>query len=142
MNDRSHLFSSTNQPDPSRRNRGPLKTRSVITSGKFDGIDGRTGVGRRYLDLCRAFEREAREAGAADISTVGKTLIRQAASLTMRCEELQAAQLKGKKISIDDLVRMTSEIRRILAAVTGKQARNQAAAPSLLETYLDSEPAA
>jgi hypothetical protein len=93
----------------------------------FDGVDGRSPSGRRFRDLCRAYEREC----GGNLSVIGKTLIRQAASLTMQCEEMQAAQLNGKTVSIDDTVRMTSEIRRILAAVAGKPGRNQAAAPTL-----------
>jgi hypothetical protein len=136
MNGNPHRFSRTNQPDPSRRARGPVN-RSAVTSGKklLDGVDCRLPPGRRFADLCRAYERQAREAGG-DLSVVGRTMIRQAASLTVMCEKLQADQLNGKEISIDDLVRASSEIRRILAVVTGKPTRNQAAAPSALEAYL------
>jgi hypothetical protein len=100
----------------------------------FDGVDARSGVGRRYRDLCRAYEAEA----GGGLSVIGRTLIKQAASLTVRCEQMQADLLNGKPVSCDEIVRMPSEIRRILAAVTNKPGRNQAAMPSL-QDYIASK---
>ena len=113
--------------------------RSKITSGKrlLQGVDGRLPAGRRFADLCRAYEAQC----GGNLTVVGKMLCKQAASLSIRCEQLQADVVIGKPVAIDDLVRATSEIRRILAAVTGKPSRNQAAAPSLLDAYLENEAA-
>jgi hypothetical protein len=141
MTQRGKPFTREYQPAADRRARGPVD-RSQITSGKrlLHGVDGRLPAGRRFADLCRQYERQAREAGG-DVSAVGRVLIKQAASLTMMCEQMQVDQLNGKTVAIDDVVRASSEIRRILAAVTGKPSRNQAAAPSALDAYLESEAA-
>jgi hypothetical protein len=109
-------------------------TRSKITSGKrlLQGVDGRLPAGRRFADLCRAYETQC----GGNLTVVGKMLCKQAASLSIRCEQLQADVVIGKPVAIDDLVRATSEIRRILAAVTNKPGRNQAAMPSLADYVL------
>jgi hypothetical protein len=133
MSQGTKLFSRDYQPDPSRRVRGPVKTRSAITSGtrSFDGVDARSRHGRRFNDLCRAYEKEA----GGSLSVTGKTLVRQAATLSLRCELMQAEMLRGRKVKIDDLVRMSSEVRRILAAVGIKTAAMKPAAETL-DQYL------
>jgi hypothetical protein len=79
--------------------------------------------------LCRGYEREA----GGHLSTTGKVLVRQAATLSLRCELMQAEMLRGRKVKIDDLVRMSSEVRRILQAVGIKTAAMKPAAPTLAE---------
>jgi hypothetical protein len=126
----------TRDYQPARRARGPVD-RSKVTRGLkvLDGIDARLPAGRRYADLCRQF---AREAGATSETATGRTLIRQAAGLAVRLELLQADQLNGKKVSIDDTVRLSSEIRRVLQALKTKPTSN-ATGPSALDEYLARE---
>jgi hypothetical protein len=112
--------------------------RSQITRGTklLHGIDGRLPAGRRYADLCRQF---AAEAGAASQTVTGRTLVRQAAGLAVRLELLQADELSGKEVPVDDVVRLSSEIRRVLYALQRKPVRSTAQTPSLQdyirETY-------
>lgn len=87
--------------------------RSAVTTGKklLDGVDCRLPPGRRFADLCRAYERQAREAGG-DLSVVGKTMIRQAASLTVMCEQMQADQARCDVVARDPVSDGTSKSSR------------------------------
>jgi hypothetical protein len=45
-------------------------------------------------------------------------LIRQAAALLLRCEQQQAAVVRGVVVSADELVRLSSEARRIMSGLS------------------------
>jgi hypothetical protein len=89
------------------------------------GAEQRTKLARRYDELCEQFTAEA----GGDLTVAGRLLISQAATLSLRCELMQAEMLRGHKVKIDDLVRLASEARRALASISGKA--GAAAAPGM-----------
>jgi hypothetical protein len=65
-------------------------------------------------------------------------LVRQAASLIMRGEQLQAAIARGEHVDPDELIRLTNTARRTLAVIS-KRERSK---PATLSDYLASRGAA
>jgi hypothetical protein len=67
--------------------------RSAVTNGKtFVGVDGRSRHARRYYDLIADLARDL----GGNLSTAEMAIVRQAAALTVRAEELQAAICRGR----------------------------------------------
>jgi hypothetical protein len=102
-------------------------TRSKVTNGSrlLRGIDGRSADARRYRDLIVELVRE--HGGESALSISGLAMVRQAASLMLRCEQEQARVVRGEPVNEDALVRLSSEARRILSALrrrTAKRERN------------------
>jgi hypothetical protein len=108
-------------------------TRSKVTNGSrlLRGIDGRSADARRYRDLIVELVREHDGGGA--LSTTDLALIRQAASLTVRCEQMQSAVIRNEPIDEDMLIRLSSECRRILASLRKRTAKREPATPTLAE---------
>jgi len=103
--------------------------RSKVTNGTrlFQNVDGRSSLARRFRDLVRAYEAEA----GGPLTEVERGLIRQAAALTLRSEEMQAAIVRGDDIDNDALIRISGEARRILSSILANAAKNKPATPSL-----------
>jgi hypothetical protein len=89
-------------------------------------VDGRSSTARRFRDICHNYEIEA----GGDITEVERDLIRQAAGLTLRAEQLQAAIVRGEPVDNDDLIRLSSTAKRLLEAIRAK-AKKKPAGPSL-----------
>jgi hypothetical protein len=102
----------------SATNRSAVSNRSRL----LDGIDGRSANARRFRDICRSYEAEA----GGIVSEVERDLIRQAAGLTLRAEQLQAAMVRGEEIDNDQLIRISSTAKRVLDAITAKAANRKA----------------
>jgi hypothetical protein len=82
---------------------------------KLRDINGRTKAGRRLRALVRAFERDL----GGDLSTADLAMVRNAAFLTLQCEQLQARILNGD-VTADinnEMVRSTNACSRILTAL-------------------------
>lgn len=109
-------------------NRSAVSNRSRI----LDGVDGRTAGARRYRDICRSYEEEA---GGA-LTEIERDLVRQAAGLTLRGEQLQAAVVRGEVVDTDQLIRISSTAKRILEAITAKAAKRKPAPASTLADHL------
>jgi hypothetical protein len=109
----------------------PATTRSRISnrSRLLPGVDGRSSTARRFRDICRNYEVEA----GGDITEVERDLIRQAAGLTLRAEQLQAAMVLGEKVDNDDLIRLSSTAKRLLEAIRAKASKKKADGPSLAD---------
>jgi hypothetical protein len=58
-------------------------------------------------------------------------MIRQAAGLTLRAEQLQAAVVRGEAVDDDQLIRLSSTARRLLTAISAKAAKRKPPAPTL-----------
>jgi hypothetical protein len=98
----------------------PLTARSRVTNGKpFDGVDGRSANARRFRDLIDAFSRDL--GGMSQLSEADRSLVRQAATLTVRSEQLQAAIVRGEPVDPDELIRLTNTARRTLAGIRRKE---------------------
>ncbi len=97
-----------------------------------------TKLSRRYAELCEQF---ATEVGAASLTATGRMLVKQAASLSLRCEQMQLDIVRGKPVDVDTTIRLTSEVRRILGTIRAKAA-SDATGPSALDRYLAESEAA
>jgi hypothetical protein len=74
----------------------------------------------------------AREAGgSAVLSNAELGMVRQAAAITLRAEQLQAAIVRGEPVLADELIRLSSEARRVLSGLRRRHSRK--APPSLAE---------
>jgi hypothetical protein len=106
--------------------------RSAITNGKqlhsnAVPIDGRSHGARRFRDLVEAYTAEI--GGTLTESESG--LVRQAAALALRCEQLQAAIVRGEPVDDDLLVRISGTAKRLLGAISVKSDGKKPAAMSM-----------
>jgi hypothetical protein len=110
-----------------------LTNRSKVTNGSklLTGIDGRSATARRFRDLSADFARE--HGGGSALSPAELGMVRQAAAITLRAEQLQAAIVRGEPVLADELIRLSSEARRILS---GLRRRHSQKAPPTLTEYL------
>lgn len=92
--------------------------RSKISNGTrlLAGVDGRSATARRFRDLLADLGRDYL-GGTNQLSTAEQGLLRNAALLTLRCEQLQAQVVLGQTVSADELIRLSSEARRALASL-------------------------
>jgi hypothetical protein len=111
-----------------------------VTNGTslLQGIDGRSASARRFRDLIRGYEAEFNITSKSD-----KAMIRTAAMLTLKGEEMQAAVVRGERADGDDIVRIAGSVRRVLSNLKRRvDANAPTAQPSLharLASY-DAEP--
>ncbi len=101
----------------SKTNRSAISNRSRL----LDGVDGRSATARRFRDICRAYELEL----GGPVSEVERDLIRQAAGLTLRSEQMQAAIVRGEMVDNDQLIRISSTARRVLETISSKAAKRK-----------------
>lgn len=122
-------------PHPRRVDHRVPRPRQRATAGgiQLPRLDGRTVSARRYRDLVVAFEHEV---GIGSLTESEKSLIRQAAALTLRAEELQSALVLGADIDTDLLVRLSGTAKRILASIGAKATRKPADGQNEISTYL------
>jgi hypothetical protein len=106
------------QPRPHRRER---RTNSGIPLPR--AADGRSVRARRFRDLVVAFELEV----GGVLTESERAMIKQAAALTLRAEELQGDMILGKEIDNDLLIRLTGTARRILGSIGAKSDKRHAA---------------
>jgi hypothetical protein len=81
-------------------------SRSKVSNGTrlLQNVDGRSSSARRFRDLVRAYETEV----GGILSEVERGLIRQAAALTFKAEELQSDLVNGEPVDGDQLIRAPS----------------------------------
>jgi hypothetical protein len=109
-----------------QKHRSPGITRSLtnrrkVTNGTrlLEGVDGRSPTARRYKDLVESFAHDL--GGLAELSEVDRSLVRQAASLTLHAEQLQAAIVQGRDVDPDELIRLSNTSRRLLASIKRRE---------------------
>jgi hypothetical protein len=125
--DAAHIAAS------SPANRSKVTNRSKL----LRGIDGRSATARRFRDLIADYARE--HGGSADLSPAELGMVRQAAAITLRAEQLQAAICRGELVLTDELVRLGSEARRMLATVSRRRRmQQQQKGPPTLREHLAS----
>jgi hypothetical protein len=92
------------------------RSRSAITNGSraHQNSDERSAGARRFRDLVAAFSVDVGD----DLSEADMAMIRTAAALTLKSEQLQADLAAGKDVDSDALIRLASTSRRALAAVS------------------------
>jgi len=110
----------------------PLKTtRSRITNGSFlhEGVDHRSAPARRYRDLVNAFTSEV----GGELTEAERGLVRQAATVSLRAEQLAADLVNGKPVDDDLLIRLAGAARRLLDTIGNKAADRRPASLTLAE---------
>jgi hypothetical protein len=82
---------------------GSSKSRSRVTNGSkmLPGVDGRSAAARRFRDLVGRL----RDLGGT-LTTAEDALIRLAALVTLRAEQLQADPLNGVTVATDDMAHL------------------------------------
>lgn len=107
--------------------------RSRVSNGTklLAGVDGRSPLARRFRDIIRSYEAEFEVASDFD-----KDLIRQAAFLVIRIEDLQSKHLQGHEIKDDDVVRLTGKLQRNLLFLKRRSESSASAAPLSLAEQL------
>jgi hypothetical protein len=111
--------------------------RSKVSNGTrlLQNVDGRCAMARRFRDICRSYETEA----GGDLSEVNRDLLRQAAGLTLRAEQLQSAMVRGEAVDTDQLIRLSSTAKRILGGLSDKARKRTevaGAGPSTLQEHI------
>jgi hypothetical protein len=101
------------------------------------GIDGRSPTARRFRDLVQAYKAEI----GGDLSETEMAMIKTAASLSLTAELRQADLVNGKTVDPDELIRLSGEARRLVAAIAEKAGKRKPAVPTLAD-YLASKQAA
>jgi hypothetical protein len=106
-------------------------TRSKASNGTrlFANTDGRSSSARRFRDLVQSFEAEFE----GDLCEADRSLIRQAATLLLKSEQMQEMVVRGEPVDSDALIRMASTAKRVLAAISAKSAKRKPARPSFSE---------
>lgn len=107
---------------PDRPPKAPRSTRNQKP-------DGRSAGARRFRAICEAFTSEI--GGTLTESESG--LVRQAAALALRCEQLQAAIVRGETVDDDLLVRISGTAKRLLGAIAVKSDGRKPAGPTMAE---------
>lgn len=89
--------------------------------------DGRASLPRRHREMVRALTNDL---GGEALGPAERALVSQAAIITLKCEAMQAAFLRGETVETDDLVRLTNSATRILTALgIGKRKRKPTHVP-------------
>jgi hypothetical protein len=102
--------------------------RSRVTNGTrtLIGVKGSSKFGRRYRDIVDLYTTEI----GGDLSQTEMAMVKQAAALAIKGEMMQAAIINGEPVDSDNLIRISSEVRRILDSLkSGK--REPAAVPTI-----------
>jgi hypothetical protein len=81
--------------------------------------DGRSKVARRFRALVAAFTSDL----GGPLSHSDTALVRQAAAMTVRAEQAQAALLNGRAVNEDQIVRLSNAVTRILTVLGAKQSK-------------------
>lgn len=72
------------------------------------------------------------------VTYVDRSLIRQAAPLLLKSEQMQGAVVRGEPVDSDALIRMASTAKRVLAAIGAKSAKRKPASPTLQDVIATS----
>ena len=115
--DRSPLQRDTSEPPRKRRING---------TAVFPGVDGRTIQAKRFQLLLGGFAAEFESFTEPD-----KCLIRNAAFLVLKCEDMQARPIRGKPVDGDEVIRLSGQLNRSMSALKRRQAADVPTAPSI-----------
>ena len=110
---------------PSRQNRAAVSNRSTL----LQGVDGRSPAARRFRDLCLDFSEPL--GGFQNLTEGAAILVKQAASVTMQAEAMQARTVSGEVVDYEQMVRLSNTLTRLLRGL--KALAKPKKAPSLAE---------
>jgi hypothetical protein len=95
-------------------------------------IDQRTVSAMRYRTLLDSYGAEL----GGVLTEPEKALVQQIASMQIRIEQLQASIVEGRDVDADQIIRLSSEHRRLLTSLRAQAAKNKpAAGPSLEDLF-------
>lgn len=109
--------------------RRPRHTQSGIALPR---VDQRTIPAMRYRALLDSYTSEL----GGNPSEADKALIQQIAAMQLRIEQMQAAIVEGRDVDPDQIIRLSSEHRRLLTTLRGKASKRKPDAPTALAEYL------
>jgi hypothetical protein len=109
----------------------PAKRRLRLTQAgiPLPRIDQRTVGAMRYRALLDSYGAEL----GGSLTEADKALIQQIAAMQLRIEQLQTAIVEGRDVDADQIIRLSSEHRRLLTSLRGKVAKNKPAAESIAD---------
>jgi hypothetical protein len=110
--------------------------RKRLANGLLRGVDGRTVGAVRFKRLLNSISADL--GGMAALTEAERGLVRQAASLIMRAEQLQSAITRGEQVDPDELIRLTNTVRRTLTVISKREKPK----PATLGDYIASRGAA
>lgn len=92
--------------------------RSAVSNGTrlLAGADGRSKAARRFRDLVNSYC----EAIGTEISRMPesqRTIVRQAAGVSLQCETMQTAIVNGHDVDVEQMVRLSNLLARLLRAL-------------------------
>ena len=107
--------------------------RDRVSNGRLSAgdVDLRRAPARRFRYLVNAYSAELGD----DITELERATVRQAATLQLEIERLQAAVLKGDATDADMVIRLSSEHRRLLTSLRKAEKRKPSPIDDL-DTYL------
>jgi hypothetical protein len=108
--------------------------RDRITNGRLlDGsVDLRSAAGRRFKHLVTSYTAEC----GRELTELELSQIRQAAAVQLRVEALQANIVRGDHVDSDEIIRLSSEHRRLISSLQDRAAQNKPARPVTLAQIL------
>ena len=102
--------------------------------------DGRSVGARRFRDLCAGFA--APYGGATALTVAEQALIRNAASLTLQLEQMQADVAAGRPVDSEQLTRLANSAARTLASLRkGREYQTRGSAPTVVNPAVQHAPA-
>ena len=109
------------------------RARSRISNGAtfLDGVDGRSGLARRYRDILSELIRDL----GGDPTGAQSAIARRAAALCVWCEVAEAAMAAGDEVDIGEYGTAANAMRRLLVDL-GLERRAKDVTPSLA-SYLN-----
>jgi ribosomal protein L12E/L44/L45/RPP1/RPP2 len=110
---------------PSPASRSKVSNRSSV----HQNVDERSAGARRFRDLIAAFSADLGD----NLSESDLAMVRTAAGLTLKSEQMQAALVAGLDIDSDSLIRLAGTTRRALAAISAKATDRKPDGPTLAE---------
>ena len=114
---------------------GPYKpeARSRITNGgkTLPGIDGRSGIARRYRDI--ANQIVADQGGRDMCSESRRQLIRRFAAAAVLAEQMEARLANGEEIDISEHALLTSTMVRVAQRIGVDRIPRDVSSPSLAD---------
>jgi hypothetical protein len=111
--------------------------RSRVTNGSrvLLGVKGSSKYGRRFRDLIDLYTTEI----GGDLNEFERSMVKQAAALAIKGEMMQAQVVNNEPIDLDAMIRLSSEVRRILDAIAGKASKRKPAGPTLSQLLAEHE---
>ena len=91
--------------------------RTAIGNGSrvLDGVDGRSHVARRHVEISASIASDL--GGAALLSEAQLQLIRSAAGLVILREDLDSKAVNGERIDVATYCRISNSLRRVLGTI-------------------------